>query len=192
VLSTLRYRARVAHRIDIIGGSGSGTSTLGRAVAQRLGIGSFDCDDYFHGPSDPPFQNPRTAQARYELMTRDIHPTAEWVLSGGVAHWSPYPELDFTLVVLLLVPAEVRVARLERRERERFGERLKPGGDMHDDHVEFLTWAARYEIGDLPGKTLARHEAWLAEQTCSVLRLDGTQPLEELIEAVVRGADRVA
>jgi adenylate kinase family enzyme len=36
-----------AKRIHLIGASGSGTTTLGRALAQRLGYPHFDTDHYF-------------------------------------------------------------------------------------------------------------------------------------------------
>ena len=42
------------HRIHILGASGSGTTTLGRALAERLQCPHFDADDYFWVPTDPP------------------------------------------------------------------------------------------------------------------------------------------
>lgn len=176
------------YRINILGASGSGASTVGRTVATALSIPHFDSDDYYHAPSDPPFQNQRPAAERYELMRRDLSPTASWVLSGGVAGWDPYPELDFTCVVFLHVPAEVRLQRLRQREQERFGERVLPGGDMYAAHEEFIHWASRYDIGDVDGKTLARHEAYLQEQTCSVLRFVGTLSVEAITRGIVQRA----
>jgi adenylate kinase family enzyme len=34
-------------RVHIFGASGSGTTTLGRTLAERLGVRFFDGDDYF-------------------------------------------------------------------------------------------------------------------------------------------------
>lgn len=45
--------------IHIFGASGSGTSTLGRAVAAGLGWRFLDTDDFFWLPTDPPFTTPR-------------------------------------------------------------------------------------------------------------------------------------
>jgi Shikimate kinase len=42
------------HRIHILGASGSGTTTLGRALAERLQYPHFDTDDSFWVPTDPP------------------------------------------------------------------------------------------------------------------------------------------
>ena len=45
------------HRIHILGASGSGTTTLGRALAARLQCPHFDTDDCFWLPTDPPSLN---------------------------------------------------------------------------------------------------------------------------------------
>ncbi len=95
------------------------------------------------------------------------------------------PIRRYTLIVFLWVPAPVRIERLRRRERERFGRRILEGGDMHEGHAAFLDWAARYDRGDVAGKTLARHEAHLAVQTCPVLELRGEMPAIQTTTAIL-------
>jgi shikimate kinase len=95
-------------RITVVGASGSGTSTVGRALAAALSIQHFESDDYFHCSSDPPFQNPRQAEERCELIQRDLSALNSWILSGGgVVGWEPCPYLDLTGVVFLYVPTLV-------------------------------------------------------------------------------------
>ncbi len=173
-------------RINVIGASGSGASTIGRLLSEKLLVPHFDCDDYFHAPSDPPFQSPRPPEERTSLLLRDLSPIECWILSGGICGWVPYPELSFTGIVFLYVPPDIRLARLRQREQERFGSRVLPGGDMHASHLEFLHWASRYDAGDVDGKTLTRHEAWLGQQCCPVLRIDGTMPLSESVEVILK------
>ena len=165
-------------RIHVIGASGSGTSTVGRSLASAFSIAHFDSDDYYHAPSDPPFQNPRSSEERCDLIHRDLSPEANWVLSGGIVGWSPIPLLEFTCVAFLYVPTETRVKRLRQREQERFGDRILRGGDMHDAHEEFISWAASYDAGNIEGKTLAKDEAYLRSQTCKVLEFRGTYSVE--------------
>lgn len=172
-------------RIDILGASGSGATTVGRALATALGVPHFDSDDYYHAPSDPPFQRPRAADERHARITGDLSRAGSWVLSGGVAGWEPYPELGFTLIVFLWAPAAVRIERLRRRERERFGARVLPGGDMHAAHEEFIAWAARYDAGDVEGKTLARHEAYVAGQSCPVLEYREERGVGEIVAEIL-------
>ena len=182
-------------RINVIGASGSGTSTLGRSLASALSLPHFECDDYFHAPCDPPFQNPRPAAERYELIRRDLLPLESWILSGGVAGWSPYPQFDFTCIVFLYVDTDARIRRLRGRERERFGDRILAGGDMHVIHEDFIDWASRYDVGDIEGKTLALHEQYLKEQSCPVLKFRGELPLSDITDDVlcsVRGRENNA
>ncbi len=84
-------------------------------------------------------------------------------------------------MVFLTVPTE---ERLVRREAERFGAAIAPGGRMHDSHVEFLIWAGAYDGGDARQRSRALHEAWLAALPCPVLRLDGRDMLSDLVGAV--------
>lgn len=173
------------HRINVIGASGSGTSTLGKSLAQALAVPHFDSDDYYHLPTDPPFQRQRSAEERYRLISRDLRPEDNWVLSGGIVGWEPCPPLAFTCIVFLYVPTETRVSRLRLRERFRFGNRVLEGGDMHRAHEEFIEWASRYDIGDVEGKTLARHEAFLKSQSCPVLEYRGVRSVAELTANVL-------
>jgi len=177
-------------RINIIGGSGSGTSTLGKTVAKALAVPSFDSDDYYHAPTDPPFQKPRPAGERYGLICRDLRPDQNWVLSGGIDGWHPLPKLDFTCVVFLYVPTPVRIERLRLRERARFGARIEAGGDMHDTHKEFIEWASRYDEGDVEGKTLARHETYLSNQRCTILEYRGVYTMPDITEDVLQSICR--
>lgn len=173
-------------RINVIGASGSGTSTLGQSLALALGIPFFESDDFYHASTDPPFQRQRPARERYQLLCRDLKPEASWVLSGGVVGWVPCPELRFTCVVFLYVPTEIRVERLRLRERRRFGSRIDEGGDMHDIHENFIDWASRYDIGDIEGKTLARHEAFLRSLRCPVLEYRGAGAVSEITTSVLQ------
>lgn len=172
-------------RINILGASGSGTSTTGQALAAALSLPYFDSDDYFHGPSDPPFQNPRSPQQRYDLITADLQPTTRWVLGGVVDAWKPYPQLEFTMIAFLWVPTSIRIERLRRREYQRFGQRILPGGDMHAAHEAFIAWAARYDIGGIEGRTLARHEAYLKAQACTVIEIREERSTTEIIAEIM-------
>jgi len=82
-------------------------------------------------------------------------------------------------------PMDLRIERLLARERARFGDRLLPGGDMADEHREFMAWTRGYDDGTSEGtNTLPIHEAILCAASCEVLRLEGR------IEATA-AADRV-
>jgi adenylate kinase family enzyme len=172
-------------RIHIMGASGSGVTTLGRDVAARTGFEQLDVDDFFWLPTVPPFTAKRPTAERLQLLTGALDERREWVLTGSLMDWGDGLIERFDLVVFLYLPSDIRMARLAARERQRFGALIEPGGAMHAHHLEFMTWAGGYDTGDFSGRSLKRHEAWLGKVACPVLRLDGAQPPELLVERVV-------
>ncbi len=174
------------HRINIIGASGVGKTTLGRALAARLGVPHFDSDDYYHLPGDPPYQFQRTPQARCDLLEGDLAALDSWVLAGGAATWEPAPALSYTLQVFVSLPSELRIRRVLQREQALYGERILPGGDMEKDHRAFMEWTAGYDDSTSEGtNTLACHEALLRRAACPILRLAGPMSEEDAIARVL-------
>ncbi len=60
----LNDRMALPDRIHIFGGSGSGTSTLGAAIAQCFGHSHLDVDSFFWEKTDPPFTSIREVPLR--------------------------------------------------------------------------------------------------------------------------------
>ena len=174
------------HVIHIFGASGSGTSTLARAICAKTGFRFLDSDDYLWLPTDPQYTTKRPAKERLALLNGDLDRADNAVLSGSLVGWGD-PLMDrFTLAVRLVVPHDVRMARLDRREQERYGDRIRPGGDMYQIHRDFLQWAAGYDEGPATMRSRAMHDLWQQKLTCPLLTLDGTRPVEELVEAVLK------
>lgn len=159
----------------MLGASGSGVTTLGRALADALAAPHHDTDDYYWVPTTPPFQTTRDIPDRLRLMHELFVGRSEWVLSGSVESWGDTLMPLFDLVVYLYVPTDIRLTRLREREARR--------GFVDEDFIE---WAAHYDDGTREGRNRQRHEAWMSRLSCPVLRLDGTFPTADLVEAVLR------
>jgi adenylate kinase family enzyme len=167
-------------RVHIVGASGSGTTTLGRALAGRLGCPHLDTDDFFWLPSDPPFQHVRERSARQARLGDALGGSRAWVLSGSLCGWGDVFIPQFELVVFLWVPADERIARLREREHTRYGSAIEAGAPLHERHVRFIAWASGYDDGlDVPERCRRLHEEWLARLPCPVLRLEGTGSVPE-------------
>ena len=65
-----------SRRIHLMGASGSGVTTLGRAVSDRLALPHHDTDDYFWLPTAPPYQTSRPAADRLRLMREMFVPVS--------------------------------------------------------------------------------------------------------------------
>jgi adenylate kinase family enzyme len=177
-----------SRRIHIMGASGAGVTSLGRALADALAIPHHDTDDYFWQPTTPPYQDKREIADRLRLMREVFLPRADWVLSGSLESWGDAIIPAFDLVVFVMTPWAVRLQRLRAREATHFGaDAVAPDGWRHQETEEFIEWASHYDAGDREGRSLTRHQAWLATLPCPALRLDGSRPLPELV-AEARGA----
>ena len=183
------------HHVHITGASGSGTTTLGRSLAEALCWTHFDSDDFFWLKTDPPFQEKREAALRVEMLAADLAKAPSWVLSGSIMGWTGLVEPDFDLIVFLDLPMALRMKWLKAREIERYGaEALAPGGDRHQESEEFLAWAAAYDDGETVGRNRMAHESWLADRTypitCPILRLDSTFGVQENVGSVCAAMER--
>jgi adenylate kinase family enzyme len=172
-----------SRRIHLTGASGSGVTTLGRALADRMALPHHDSDDYFWLPTAPPYQTMRPAADRLRLMHELFVPRLDWVLSGSVTGWGNELIPLFDLVVFVTTSRELRLKRLRAREAAHFGaDAVAPGGWRRDETEAFVEWASHYETGEREGRNLAKHEAWLADLPCPVARVDGARPVAELVE----------
>jgi adenylate kinase family enzyme len=178
----------VAARLYITGAAGSGTSTLGRAVAAELGLAFLDTDDYYWAPTAQPFTQKRPVAERLALISAaqlGQGTDGGWVLSGSCDGWGDGAIAGADLIVFLTAPTLVRLARIRRREGEKFGDRIKPGGDMAFQHAQLLKWAASYDEPYFSGRSLNRHRNWLSGRSEPVLELSGSMPLDDLLGRVL-------
>lgn len=171
------------NRIHIFGASGSGATTLGRELTRYLPHVNLDGDDYFW---EEKFSSPRAPHERVQLLKKDLSSHEQWILSGAVCGWGDELKSIFDLVIFLHVPPELRLQRLRTREFQRYGDSILPGGDMHEQSLAFLDWAALYDTAGLEVRSKALHEQWMLELTCPVLRIEGNHSVEERIEIILR------
>jgi adenylate kinase family enzyme len=176
-------------RVHVFGASGSGTTSLGGALAQALHCPQFDADAYFWRPTDPPFTDPYPPALRATLLRAALADRPSWVLSGSICGWGDEFRDAFTLAVFIWIPPALRMQRLRERERRLFGTRIAPGGDMYARHGEFLDWASRYDGAGPEMRSRALHEAWLAKLRCPLLRIDCDASIGQWCETVLARLD---
>ncbi|MCL2671281.1 MAG: NUDIX domain-containing protein [Clostridiales bacterium] len=163
------------HGIIIFGASGAGTTTLGRELARALDFSHFDLDDFFWEDTHIPFTVKRLREERITRLQAAIAGARGFVFSGSMCEWCESFLPLFDLAVFVSAPAELRAERLHKRELEEFGARVLPGGDMYENHRDFVAWAKTYDYDDCTiGRSRRLHEAWIQALPCPVLRIDGT------------------
>ena len=163
-------------RVLVTGASGSGTTTLGRALSRELEVAFFDADDYFWVPTEPPYQQQRDPSARLSLLVADLAKVPQSVTSGSVINWGGELEDSFSLIVFLTLQPELRLARLREREVARFGRA----------DSKFLEWATQYDEGSVDVNSRTGDERWLTKRSSPVLRIEGDISVPERVARVAK------
>ena len=179
------------HIIHIYGASGSGTSTLGSALCAALGFTFMDTDDYYWLPTEPLYTQKRDRAERITRMRQDIARADHAVVAGSLVDWGDELIDLFTLAIRLETATAIRIDRLRRRERVKFGSRIAPFGDRYQEHEAFIRWAAAYDQGGLEMRSKAKHDAWQHLLGCEQLALNGADNLQANIERVIEAVRRL-
>ena len=174
----------MARGIIIFGSAGSGKTTLGNIVANRLHYPYFDIDDYiWKKDTEIPFTVMYSREEKAGRLMRDICKFEHFVMAGSMDSFhAPFVPL-FDLAVHITADVNVRLARIHKRELDLYGKRILEGGDMYEEHQAFLESAARYDTNDSPG--LKTHLDWASTLPCRVMYLDGSEELEQNAKRIV-------
>lgn len=165
--------------IIVCGLNGVGKSTLGRALAERLQFHFIDNEDLFFPKSDPNYlySSPRTHEEAKLLLLDEIKAHESFVFAavkGDFGEWL-YPY--FSYAVLIEAPREIRIERVKNRSYQKFGERMRHGGDLYETEERFFDLVKSRPEGIV--------EEWLKQIRCPVLRVDGTNAVADNVDYII-------
>jgi len=161
-------------KVNIVGGAGSGTSTIGKKLAKKWSCAHFEADDFLWQPTDPPYVELRTNEEKNQMAYDAMHVESSYIISGSISSWQERNVALLTGVVFLDVATEIRLRRLEAREVARFGK----------IDQKFYDWATQYEEGRLPGRSRSRHELWLNSLSIKVLKVNGEGAVNDIVQEI--------
>lgn len=159
--------------IIVCGLNGAGKSTLGKALAERLGFYFLDNEQLFfpnRGPNEA-YCSPRSQEEVEALLLQELKSHKDFVFAAVKGEYGEAVLPFFRLAVLIRAPREVRLRRLRERSFQRFGARMLPGGDLHQQEESFFRMAAARPEGMV--------ENWLRTLRCPAIAVDGTKPVQE-------------
>ncbi|RKR85296.1 adenylate kinase family enzyme [Mucilaginibacter gracilis] len=179
-------------KIHIFGASGSGVTTLGLALAEKTGYPYFDADQFFWEKSNPPFTIRRDAEERNALLHQQLAENENWILGGSIVQWGDsFPPL-FDLTVFLLIPHDVRIARLKQREFERYGDIIFTDELRNKQYQDFIIWASGYDDnttispgGRGMGRTLQVHREWIKKLNNGFLEISGDTTVKQRLDFIL-------
>jgi len=176
----------VTHRIHIFGASGSGATTLAKALAEVISVPHYDTDNFFWEITDPPFQSARKRTERQRLLRQALTQNESWTLSGSLCGWGDFAIPMFNCVVYLWLPSDVRMKRLRKREIERYGPDIENRNHpSHKHHKAILEWAAAYDSGGLDMRSKSSHEKWIHALPYPVVRIEGSRRINENLKIIL-------
>ena len=131
-----------------------------------------------------PYTTKREKNDRIKILENIFLQNDSLVLSGSALKWGDFIRDRLDLIILKYVDQENRIKRLMAREKERYGNRIDPGNDMHEIHKEFIEWNKKYETGGMEMRSRKSELEWISNIKCKVIKLENNDPLEEELKIV--------
>ena len=159
--------------ILICGLNGTGKSTVGRMLAERLGCPFIDNEDLYFPKTDAGylFASPRSKEEVIRLLEERIAGSSRFVFAAVKGDYGEKLLAALDRIVLIEAPKPVRSRRVRERSYAKFGARILPGGDLYERE------SAWFSLTDSrPEDTVTK---WLETVRCPVIRIDGTLPAGE-------------
>ena len=166
------------HGIIVFGANGSGKSTLGRELARFLNFKYMDIEDYYFVDSEIPYTKVRSHEDCLNLLLTDIEKFKSFVLSAVTGDFGKDISSMYDLAVFISAPIETRMERIEKREYEKYGERIRGEGDMYEQHLKFVNFARQRNLSNI--------DKWAETLNCPIICVDGTKNYKKTVEDIVK------
>ncbi len=159
--------------IIICGLNGSGKSTLGKILAEKLHFHFIDIENLYFPKTNSNYiyASPRTHEDVAECLLCEIRTHENFILASVKGDYGEDIYSFFQYVILLNVPRDIRLQRVKERSFQKFGSRMLPGGDLFEQEEKFFHFVESRNENTV--------EEWVKSLKCSVIRIDGTKPIDE-------------
>jgi len=137
-------------RVHVIGGPGSGKTTLGKSVAERFRIPYLDLDDIFWDNTRGTYGYENPKEIRYAKLEEFIKKNGQWVIEGVYDKWL-FPSFSTADIVIILRPSLwLRQFSIVQRFLYRKLGMQKGKHETLQNLRELLAWSVKYENVNLP------------------------------------------
>ena len=165
--------------IIICGLNGAGKSSIGRALAKELGFHFIDNEDLYFPKTDThyTYASPRARKEVEQLLFNEIKAHKDFVFASVKGDYGEAIYPFFQYAVLLYAPKDIRLQRVKERSFQKFGSRMLWGGDLYEQEENFFDL--------VESRTENMVEEWVQSLSCPIVRVNGTQPIEENVKFIM-------
>ena len=121
---------------------------------------------------------PRTREEVEKLLHNEIEKHKNFVFASVKGDYGETIYPFFQYAVLIDVPKDVRMKRVKNRSFQKFGNRMLLGGDLYEQEERF------FDLVESRAENTV--EKWIQSLNCPIIRIDGTKPIEENINLVIK------
>lgn len=166
--------------IQLCGLNGCGKSTLGRALADKMGFHFIDNENlYFaRNQANEPYANPRSQEEVEILLRNEVAKHPNFVFAAVKGNYGKDIIQMYTYVVVIEVPKEIRSQRVRNRSFQKFGSRMQIGGELYKQEEAFFRMVESRQDDYV--------ENWLHSVRCPIISVDGTKAIDENVEYIIR------
>ena len=159
--------------IVICGLNGTGKSTLGKALAEKLHFHFIDIENLYFPKTNPNYiyASPRTREDVAERLLCEIRTYKNFILASVKGDYGEELYSFFQCAIMLDVPRDIRLQRVKDRSFQKFGNRMLSGGDLFEQEEKFFRLVESRNEDTV--------EEWVKSLKCPVIRIDGTKPIDE-------------
>lgn len=163
----------MGNKVLLCGGNGAGKTTLGRALGALPGYVFRDTEDYYFPQKEAGYAygEARTKDEAAALLLRDLEAYEDFIFASVMGDFGEEVLSRFTHAVFVYVPKGVRLERVRERSYQKFGDRMRPGGDLFEKEQGFFQM--------VEARPPRQVEDWLETLSLPVLQVDGTCPPTE-------------
>ena len=175
------FLLRKGHSMGIIicGLNGTGKSTLGKALAEKLHFHFIDIENLYFPKTNPNYiyASLRTRKEVEKLLLHEIKTHKNFILASVKGdYWEDIYSL-IQYAILLDVPKNIRLQRVKKRSFQKFGKRMLSGGDLFEQEEKFFRF--------VESRNESAVEEWVKSLKCPVMRIDGTKPIDENTDFII-------
>lgn len=165
--------------IIICGLNGTGKSTLGKTLAEKLHFHFIDIENLYFPKTNPNYiySSPRTREDVAERLLCEIRSHENFILASVKGDYGEELYSFFQCAILLDVPRDIRLQRVKDRSFQKFGNRMLFGGDLFEQEEKF------FRVVESRNEDTV--EEWVKSLKCPVIRIDGTKPIDENTDFII-------